>query len=177
MVTTYIFIWLWLLYITLIIAYSEREPLDRFTMKIGNKHCECGCVAQWDSWDSKNITITPHQKHLNVLFRQIIPFVYYDENRNQTTGLLVDLWDMVAEYNGWNYTAHTMQATSNHIIEKFTNNPELDVLLGDFTLTWKRINKYNVSFTTPFVSKGLLLIRKKPKTTNDGWWIVKSFTK
>lgn len=84
--------------------------------------------------------------------------------------------EMVADRNGWSYSANLVQSTSHTIIDAFSHNPSFDVLLGDFTLTWKRLMRYNVSFTTPFVSKGLLLMRKAPKTADDGWWIVKSFT-
>ena len=82
----------------------------------------------------------------------------------------------VAELNGWTYSTRILQDTSHAIIEHFANDSSLDVLLGDFTLTWKRLNRYNVSFSMPFVSKGLLLMRKTPRTHEDGWWIVKSFT-
>ena len=173
---------------------------NSITLQIGDRKCVCDCNAA-SAFQSRRTSrfIEPPSKHLNIVFKQLVPWVYFD-NRDRPIGILFELWlinlslhvslqtmhqisyileicrKMVAEFHGWNYTYQIMKKTSNELIEDFTKDPEIDVLLGDFTMTWKRINRFNVQLTTPFASKGLLLMRKIPPSSQDGWWILKSFT-
>ena len=62
-------------------------------------------------------------------------------------GLLVQLWEMVAEEYEWSYQYKLGIGNSNSLIKNFSENAEFDVLVGDFILTYQRISKLCIVFS------------------------------
>ena len=148
------------------------------------------------------ILIDTTRKTIHVLFKYGRPYVYYSKEKQKYTGVLIDLWHKIASDHNWKYQYQVINARSRDSISYFSQSENVDnnfqnnviindtvlvdpktppqtrfdILIGDFTLSWKKFHYFNVSFTTPFVSDGLLLLRKKPSKFACAWWIVASFT-
>lgn len=129
------------------------------------------------SGNNNNSKTALNSSVIRVVFKHSAPFVFFDEKSSKYQGVMIDLWSKVAQQYKWKYIFDVVTMTSNAAIETFVSSPKkYDVLIGDFTLTWNRITRYNVSFTTPFINEGLLLLRRIPPVYQPRWWLLKSFT-
>ena len=62
---------------------------NNVTFHIGDHQCRCDCALE-NTWNTRN-HIIDSQQHLNVIFRELIPWVYYDK-KQRPIGFLVELW-------------------------------------------------------------------------------------
>ncbi len=96
------------------------------------------------------------------------PFVVIDEE-NDPAGIAVEIWEEVADKNGWKYE-YVKYSSVKTALTQLKNN-KVDVLVGPISITSDRVTQ--VRFSQPFYQSSLAIVSRVDKPTL--WDRVKPF--
>ncbi|MGG2398108.1 transporter substrate-binding domain-containing protein [Pseudomonas sp. SH1-B] len=99
---------------------------------------------------------------LRVGITEVPPFVIKNEDGGWS-GISVDLWNAIAEKNG--YAFHYEPMPFNSLLDSLEQS-KVDVVVGALTMTPEREARFD--FTHPFYFTGLAIA--VPATASAGWW-------
>lgn len=111
------------------------------------------------------ITITVKSEPLKVGLYDSPPFVMMDVNGSYT-GLIVDIWEKIANDMNIDYVYETYNGSINGMVDELSQN-KFDIILGSITINDTRMEK--IDFSQPFYISDLSIASNLSKSS---FWVI-----
>lgn len=111
------------------------------------------------------IAITVKSEPLKVGLYDSPPFVMMDVNGSYT-GLIVDIWEKIANDMNINYVYETYNGSINGMVDELSQN-KFDIILGSITINDTRMEK--IDFSQPFYISDLSIASNLSKSS---FWVI-----